>query len=297
MSSHEESARAGHSEERSDEESARHDRLLAVRVRPGSNRDAVIAALFSAGAQGVQEIGDQLVTLLADESKADVVTCAVLAASSDAEVETEPTPRVDWTERWRLALHAHQLGELTIAPPWLAQEGDAAHTVVIDPGMAFGTGEHPTTRGVVRLLHNVLHNGDRVADLGAGSAVLSIAAVKLGAAHSFAIEIDHDAIGNAEENIEANRVGNRVTVLEGDAAVLLPLVAPVDVVLANIISSSLIEMLPTIGESLSQGGRAILSGILHEERDEMLRALSDGGWRLEREDHEGIWWSVAIARP
>ena len=269
---------------------------LAVRVRPGSNPEAVVAALFSVGAQGVQEIGDQLVTLLADETKADAVTCAVLAASPDAQVETEPTPRVDWTERWRTALHAHQIGALTVAPPWLAHEDEAAQTVVIDPGMAFGTGEHPTTRGVIRLLQIVQHAGDRVADLGAGSAVLSIAAVKLGAAHSFAIEIDNDAIGNAEANIAANRVTNRVTMLEGDAAVLLPLVAPVDLVVANIISSALIELLPAIAESLSQHGRAILSGVLHEEREMMLTALSEGGWRVLREDHEGIWWSVAIAR-
>jgi ribosomal protein L11 methyltransferase len=273
-----------------------HDHWLAVRIRPGSNPEAVIAALFSVGAQGVQEVGDHLVTLLADESKADMVTCAVLAVSPDAEIETEPTPRIDWTERWRTALHAHRLGALTIAPPWLAREQDAAHTVVIDPGMAFGTGEHPTTRGVIRLLQCVLHAGDRVADLGAGSAVLSIAAVKLGAAHAFAIEIDNDAIGNAEENIARNLVPNQVTMLEGDAAVLLPLVAPVDVVLANIISSALIELLPAIAAAIRAGGRAILSGILHEERDEMLRALSDGGWQVQREDHEGIWWSVAIAR-
>jgi ribosomal protein L11 methyltransferase len=273
-----------------------HDHWLAVRIRPGSNPEAVIAALFSVGAQGVQEVGDHLVTLLADESKADMVTCAVLAVSPDAEIETEPTPRIDWTERWRTALHAHRLGALTIAPPWLAREQDAAHTVVIDPGMAFGTGEHPTTRGVIRLLQSVLHAGDRVADLGAGSAVLSIAAVKLGAAHAFAIEIDNDAIGNAEENIARNLVPNQVTMLEGDAAVLLPLVAPVDVVLANIISSALIELLPAIAAAIRAGGRAILSGILHEERDEMLRALSDGGWQVQREDHEGIWWSVAIAR-
>jgi ribosomal protein L11 methyltransferase len=273
------------------------DRWLSVRVRPGSNRDAVVAALFSVGAQGVQELGDQLVTLLADESKADMVTCAVLAASPDAQVETEPTPRVDWTERWRNAVHAHRVGALTIAPPWLAHAHDAEHTVVIDPGMAFGTGEHPTTRGVIRLLQGVVRNGDRVADLGAGSAVLSIAAVKLGAAHSFAIEIDHDAIGNAEENIATNGVDDRVTMLEGDARVLLALVAPVNVVLANIISSTLIVLLPTIADALTEGGHAILSGILHEERAEMLRAFEEGGWRVEREDHEGIWWSVAIARP
>jgi ribosomal protein L11 methyltransferase len=269
---------------------------LAVRVRPGSHRDAVIAALFSVGAQGVQEIDDQLVTLLADEGSADLVTCAVLAASPDARVETEPTPRVDWSEGWKAALTAHEVGPLTIVPPWLANERESTRTVIIDPGMAFGTGEHPTTRGVIRLLLATLRDGDHVADLGAGSAILSIAAAKLGATHAFAIEIDPDAIGNAEENIERNGVRGRVTMLEGDAAVLLPLVSQVDLILANIISSVLMALLPTMASALTASGRVILSGILREERADMLAALSAGGWRVEREDLEDIWWSVAIAR-
>ena len=82
---------------------------------------------------------------------------------------------------------------LAIVPPWLAAGRDLTCTVVIEPEMAFGTGEHQTTRGVVRLLPSVIHLGDRVADLGAGSAVLAIAAAKLGAAHVTAIELDHDA--------------------------------------------------------------------------------------------------------
>jgi ribosomal protein L11 methyltransferase len=162
--------------------------------------------------------------------------------------------------------------------------------------MAFGTGEHATTRGVIRLLPTVLRPGDRVADLGAGSAVLSIAAAKLGAAHAFAIELDPDAIGNAEENVARNGVADRVTVLEGDAEVLLPLVAPVNVVVANILSSVLLILLPTIALALAPGGRAILSGILREERREILDALQSGAWRLDREDVEDIWWSVAVTR-
>lgn len=273
-----------------------HDHWLSVRVRPGSHRDAVVAALFRLGAQGIQEVDDQLVTLLADAHLADDVTCAVLAASPDARVETEPAPRVDWSERWKSALHAHVLGSLVVAPPWLAEDADARRTVVIDPGMAFGTGEHATTRGVIRLLPSVLHDGDRVADLGAGSAILSIAAVKLGARHAFAIEVDPDAIGNAEENVARNGVADRVTVLEGDASSLLPLVAPVDVVLANIISSVLVQLLAPMASALAPRGHAILSGILREERAEMLAALDAGGWRVEREDIEDIWWTVAIAR-
>jgi ribosomal protein L11 methyltransferase len=134
-----------------------------------------------------------------------------------------------------------------------------------------------------------------VADLGSGSAVLSIAAAKLGARHVVAIEIDHDSIANAEQNVRANGVLDRVEIFEGDAATLLPLLAPVRVVLANIISSVLIQLLPTIRSSLDAGGQAILSGILCEERDAMLAALDADGWRVECEDTEDPWWSVQIA--
>ena len=126
--------------------------------------------------------------------------------------------------------------------------------------------------------------------------MLAIAAAKLGAAHVTAIEIDHDAIANASENVERNGVAGHVTIFEGDAAVLLPLVAPVRVVLANIISSVLIEMLPMMASSLTPDGEAILSGMLLEERAMMLGVLDDGGWNVTAEDAEGLWWSAQIAR-
>jgi ribosomal protein L11 methyltransferase len=190
---------------------------------------------------------------------------------------------------------AHRVGKLVIAPPWLGGEFDPITTIVIDPAMAFGTGEHPTTRGVMRLMQGVIGSGDVVADLGAGSAVLSIAAAKLGARRVTAIEIDPDSIGNAEKNVRVNGVGEIVEVIEGDAATLLPLLAPVRVVLANIISSALITLLPTIRASLDARGQAILSGILREERESMLAALDSDGWTAEREDTEDAWWSVQIA--
>jgi len=187
------------------------------------------------------------------------------------------------------------VGDLVITPPWLAAEFDPLTTIVVDPAMAFGTGKHASTRGVMRLMQGVVRRGDVVADLGAGSAVLSIAAAKLGAARVTAIEIDHDSIGNAEQNVDVNGVSDRVDIIEGDVATLLPLLAPVRVVLANIISSVLIPLLPTIWTSLDAGGQAILAGILREERETMLAALNDDGWSVEREDTEDAWWSVQIA--
>ena len=283
-----------------DERSARRvsdsNSWVTVRVHPGSHREEVIAALFEQGAQGIQEIGESIVTQVPSQADADALVCAALAVSSDARVDTEPLVQVDWSEQWKQGIHEQVLDRLTVVPPWLAAGRDLARTIVIDPGMAFGTGEHATTRGVIRLMQRIIRAGDHVADLGAGSAVLAIAAAKLGARHVAAIEVDPDAISNAEENVRRNDVADAVTVIEGDAATLLPLVAPVRVITANIISSALLELLPIMANALAPGGSAILSGILDEERPMMLRALDDSGWVVDAEDREDIWWSATIAR-
>ncbi len=269
---------------------------LSVRVRPGASPDAALAALFELGSEGVQETATELVTHFPGDSDAEAIIAAVKAADTRAEVTATLVPAVDWTQEWKKGVGAHELGALAIVPPWLAEGRDPARTVVIEPEMAFGTGEHQTTRGVVRLLPSVIRRGDRVADLGAGSGVLAIAAAKLGASHVTAIELDRDAIANAEENVARNGVADRVAVIEGDAGILLPLVAPVRVVLANIISSVLTAMLPAIAASLTADGEAVLSGILLEERDSMLTVLEGAGWKLLDEDVEGTWWSARIAR-
>ena len=264
-------------------------------------RDAVSAALFGAGALGLQEDGDAWVTVLTssrdDATMLDALKLAARRADPSAVIQVSELPEVDWSSAWRVGIRAHELGALTIVPPWLADGRDPARTVVIEPEMAFGTGEHETTRCVVRLMQGVIRAGDSVADLGAGSAVLAIAAAKLGATRVAAIEMDADAIANAESNVARNGVTAQVTVIEGDASVLLPLVAPVRVVLANILSSVLIEMLPIIAAAVPAGGAAILSGILLEERPLMLAAISaDGAWVVKGEEVEGEWWAVRLQR-
>ena len=202
----------------------------------------------------------------------------------------------DWSEAWKNLLPVQTVGALRIAPPWLAEGLDPAHTIVVDPGMAFGTGDHPTTRSVIRLVQRIAVRDANVADLGAGSAVLAIAAAKLGARTVTAVELDPDAIGNATENIDRNAVASVVHVIEGDALVLLPLLAPVDVILANIVSSVHLDLLPEMARALSPGGRAVLSGILVEERAMLRDRLSNTGWVIVDEDVEDIWWSATISR-
>lgn len=270
------------------------ERWLAVRVEPSAHTQVVIDALFAAGAQGVQDVGSTVITHFPPDADLAAVERAVRAADAGARFSAEPAPEVDWSE-WRASVSAHRLGKLTISPPWLADPGDAM-TVIIDPAMAFGTGEHATTRGVVRLMQTLDPMPATVADLGAGSAVLAICAAKLGATRVAAVECDQDAIGNAEENVVRNGAAASVKVIQGDAALLLPLLAPVALILANIISSVLLELLPLICESLTEDGRAILSGILEEERGMMSDAILRNGLMIESEDLEEGWWSVMIAR-
>jgi ribosomal protein L11 methyltransferase len=267
---------------------------IALRITPQSNRDGVIAALFDSGSQGVHEDGASIVTHFAADTPIAEIERAVRIADPGAEISVTPSLDVDYSE-WRASVAVHRIGQLVIAPPWLADAEDPVRTIVIDPAMAFGTGEHQSTRGAMRLMQGVIRTGDFVADLGAGSAVLSIAAVKLGASRVAAIELDHDSIANAEQNIATNGVAHRIEVIEGDAALLLPLIAPVRVVLANIISSVIIPLLPVMRAALKPNGKAIIAGLILDERPQMERALSDGGWRIERDDVEDAWWSARIA--
>jgi ribosomal protein L11 methyltransferase len=268
-----------------------------LRVESPAHRDEAMAALFAAGAQGVHEEGAALATSFPDEAGAHAAAAAVRAVDPVAICDVQPTPPVDWSIAWRDHARVVTLGSLTIAPPWLAGELDPKRTIVIDPGMAFGTGDHASTRGAATLLQAVMKDGMEVADLGSGSAVLSIAAARLGAARVWAIEIDPEAQTNAAENVERNAVADVVHLIEGDAAVLLPIIAPVDVVTANIISSVIVELLPAMSAALQPGGFAVLAGILDSEKNEMMDELWRRDWALRKTYVEEDWWSALVQRP
>ncbi len=267
---------------------------IALRIEKFADGDVISNALFKAGSQGVHDDGGALVTHFPPGHDIDAVAASLRKIDPSATLTVGEAPVLDWSE-WRASVRSHRLGRLTLAPPWLADDTDQMQ-VVIDPAMAFGTGEHATTRGVVRLMQQLPSMPSTVADAGAGSAVLAICAARLGASTVFAIELDPDAISNAEANVEQNGTAGRVHVLEGDASVLLPLVGPVGLVLANIISSVLVSLLPVIHDSLEPGGHAILSGILAEEKAAILAEIGEGGWRVISDDEEESWWSVLIER-
>jgi len=268
---------------------------LHIDAPEGAVRERVVGMLVDGGAAAVQELGAELLTHLQEGAALDDL-CDSLERTG-ARVRQTALGEVDWSTRWVTRVGVQRVGRIAVAPPWMSDDvADAEIPVLIEPAMAFGTGEHETTRGVLALMQSLVEPGALVADLGAGSGVLAIAAAKLGAARVVAIEMDPDAIGNAMENVERNGVAAQVTVLQGDAAALLPLVAPVSLVLANIISSVVIELSPVMHRALPSGGRAVISGILVSEREHLLSSLAVDGWVLESELREGEWWSSVIVR-
>jgi ribosomal protein L11 methyltransferase len=273
----------------------------AIDVRtPAGQRDSVGAWLVARTGQAVEERADGTLVAFAPDEEAVAALVEELGREVDAPVviERRPVESTDWSTRWREGLGPRKLGRLTILPSWLpeASEPDPL-TIVLDPETAFGSGEHGSTRAALTLLSRLLRPGDRVIDLGSGSGILTIAAIKLGAARAIGIEMDAEANEVAARNAARNGVSDRVEFLEGDAAALAPLVGPADLLLSNILRAVNTALLPVIVGAVRPGGVAIFSGMEQPEAEEFRRVLTDAGFTLEQETLDAGWWGVAAELP
>jgi len=224
---------------------------------------------------------------------------AVMGEQAEFLVSWDWLDNQDWSAEWKRGLGPRVVTpRLVVKPTWTDWTAEPGQIVIdVDPQMAFGTGEHATTRGCLRLLDPVIQEGDRVLDVGSGSAILAIAAVKLGAREAIAVEYDPDANLNARENLEQNGVDGRVRIVEAMAdAELLREIGEVDVILANILSGVIRPLLPAFRASLGSGGRLIVSGILRTEHENVVADAVAAGFRVEQVDEEEEWWS-ALLRP
>jgi ribosomal protein L11 methyltransferase len=272
----------------------------AIDVRPEpSRREWVGAWLVAHTGHAVEERDDgTLVTFAEDEPAAEALIEALrLAEGAPVETARRPLTAVDWATRWREGLGARHFGRLTVAPSWVdAAEAGGTAVVVLDPETAFGSGEHGSTRAALTLLERHVRRGDRVLDLGSGSGILAIAAVKLGAAAAIGIENDAEANPVAWRNAQRNGVAGAVQVVEGDAGDLAPLLGPADLLLSNILRTVNTALLPAIVAALRPGGLAIFSGMEEAEAPLFLPALGGAGLEPRDEVRDTGWWAVAAAR-
>jgi ribosomal protein L11 methyltransferase len=284
------------------------DAWLRVSVKsPSAGQvDLLAEGLLACGGSAIEERDGELITFvpLDDEPAAIIArmrsTLRAMLGEQAPELECEHVPDQDWLALWRSGLGPRRVGDrLVIAPTWSDVELAAGEIEIrIDPQMAFGTGEHASTRGVLRLMQRAVQPGGRLLDVGTGSAILAIAAARLGAGHIVAVESDPEAMPNAEENVVRNGVADRVTLLCRlvDDGFLAGYGGGFDGILANVLSGVLRPLLPAFREALSGDGWAILSGILVEEAEAMRAAALASGFGIEAEDIEEQWWSVLLRR-
>jgi ribosomal protein L11 methyltransferase len=212
-----------------------------------------------------------------------------------ARVETEDVEEVDWSEAWKQFFKPVAVGEtLWIRPSWEDADVPAGRVeIVLDPGQAFGTGDHPTTRLCLRLLEECGCKGARVADIGCGSGILAIAAAKLGAASVDAVDSDAVAVTATRENAARNSVG--VAAHEGTGFSTLG-EATYGLVLSNIISAAVIGLAREAARRIESGGAWIVSGIIEPNWEDVLHAVTAVGFRVESKMEESDWVAAVLRR-
>lgn len=278
---------------------------LTVTAHPAL-AEAIESFLLDHGAPGLQteELGNaiRITAHFAEDAPLDELAgyldglLALQPALPRPALETGSVTDSGWAENWKAHFPPLAIGEqLFVHPPWIAEVPAGRVSIVLDPGMAFGTGHHASTRGCLTLLEAALRERPRarVFDLGTGSGILAIAARKLGAAEAWAIDIDADALAVAAENAAVNGVtdglhfGTALDAVPGDF----------DVVLANLFAAQLIEFAAVIAGRLRPGGMAIGAGILTVEAAAVRDAWSAAGLVANGEWSDEGWTALAYRRP
>ncbi|MEK3824590.1 50S ribosomal protein L11 methyltransferase [Paenibacillus sp. FSL K6-1558] len=213
--------------------------------------------------------------------------------------ETRTVDENDWATAWKQYFKPVRISErLTIKPTWeeYTPESPDEKIIELDPGMAFGTGTHPTTTLCLRTLEKVIQGGEEMIDVGTGSGILAIGAVHLGAKHVLALDLDPVAVTSAMENVELNKMQQQITVKESDLLSVLgsqdPALGvklPVKIIVANILAEIILLFVDDVYNALESGGIYIVSGIWKNKEQVVRDALVASGFEVRAIEREEDW--------
>ena len=204
-----------------------------------------------------------------------------------------------WQDGWKQYYKPFRVGErLVIKPTWEEYEPEEQDLVIeLDPGLAFGTGNHPTTNGALRLLEKYVTDGIKVIDCGCGTGILAVAAGLLGASKVYAVDIDHEAILATVKNTRLNGLLERIEVFCDDVTKKdFSRLAPFEIVVANIVADVIIPMLPSAAKLTQKGSILIAGGIISHRKEEVFAALKEHGFEIKEILTEGEWVTLAAER-
>ena len=221
----------------------------------------------------------------------------------DATIEESETEYVDWVNNWKQYFHQFYIDDILVIPSWEDVKAEDSDKLVIhiDPGTAFGTGMHETTQLCIRALRKYVKNGDLVLDVGCGSGILGMLALKFGAGHSIGTDLDPCALDATHENMEVNgiakdqyevMIGNIIDDKDVQDAVGYE---KYDIVLANILADVLEPLTPVIVHQMKPGAVYITSGIIEDKETVVTEAVKAAGLEVLEVNHQGEWVSV-VAR-
>lgn len=216
----------------------------------------------------------------------------------DYTVESNEIAVSDWNENWKEFYHSVQVTRyLTIVPEWEDYQNKRPdeQLIVLDPGLAFGTGTHPTTQLCIQALETILRGDEVILDVGTGSGVLTIASSLLGAKEIYAYDLDEMAVQAAKNNIALNDLTTEITVKENN--LLKEVTIEADVVVANILAGIVMELIPDAMKVLKPGGFFVSSGIITEQQEQVLGALEAEGFKLVQINQMKDWVVIVAQKP
>ncbi len=259
-----------------------------MRARSADLAGRVAAEAYAAGATGLEERSDErsdrtLLVYVPAEGALAVARAMAALANEGVEAEApEPVPEIDWSTQWRVGLEPITISpRLVVYPSFAPQRARAGReTIVIDPGQAFGTGSHASTRLALELLDQIasrLPRRARILDVGTGTGVLAIAVLRLGVASGVAFELDPVASASARANAQQNQVSGRLLLFTGSLDALAA--TEFDLVVVNLLRTELSPLIPAIARRTRRGGLAIFAGLLEPEQRSVGAALEAAGLR------------------